>query len=70
MMKATGKTAVLLAILMLGGCAGGQDLFGDPKAGYVADPATLTGSADWAGAQTVTVRLSEYAFSPGSLIFS
>lgn len=69
-MKASEKKAVLLAMLMLGGCAGGQDLFGDPKAGYVANPSTLTKSADWARAQTVTVRLSEYAFSPTSLTFS
>ncbi len=68
-MIATRKTAVLLAMLALGGCAGGQDLFGDPKAGYVANPATFTKSADWSKAQTVTVRLSEYAFSPAALTF-
>ncbi len=57
------------AVLALGGCARAVDAFGQPGAGYVADAAALTASADWSNAETVTVSLSEFAFTPASLTF-
>ncbi len=65
-----GKAALaVLAVVGVGGCAGAIDLFGDPKAGYVGDAAGRVASADWSRAETLTVALSEYAFSPSALTF-
>ncbi len=65
-----GKAALAaLAIVGVGGCAGAHDVFGDPGAGYVADARERVASAEWPLAETLTVVLSEYAFSPGTLTF-
>ncbi len=65
-----GKAALVwLAMAGIGGCAGADDLFGDPKAGYVGNAGARVASADWSRAETLTVVLSEYAFSPGTLTF-
>ena len=65
-----GKAALAaLAVIGVGGCAGAQDVFGDPGAGYVRDARERVASAEWRRAETLTVVLSEYAFSPGTLTF-
>ena len=65
-----GKAALAaLAVVGVGGCAGAQDVFGDPGAGYVGDARERVQSAEWSRAETLTVVLSEYAFSPGTLTF-
>ncbi len=65
-----GKAALaVLAVVGAGGCAGAEDVYGDPGAGYVADARERVASADWPRAETPTVVLSEYAFSPGTLTF-
>ncbi len=65
-----GKAALAaLAVVGVGGCAGAQDVFGDPGAGYVVDARERVASAEWPRAETLTVVLSEYAFSPGTLAF-
>ena len=64
------RTALLAAaVLASGGCVPAVDVFGEPGAGYVADAAALTASADWSNAETVTVSLSEFAFAPTSVTF-
>lgn len=65
-----GKAALAaLAVVGVGGCAGAQDIFGDPGAGYVGDARERVQSAEWSRAEMLTVVLSEYAFSPGTLTF-
>lgn len=60
---------IALAVLVLAGCDAGEDVFGDPGAGYVEDVAAVITAADWSQAETVTVTLSEFYFSPASLTF-
>ncbi len=67
--KAALAVLAVLAVGGAGGCAGAQDVFGDPGAGYVGDARERVASADWPRAETPTVVLSEYAFSPGTLTF-
>jgi len=67
--KAALAVLAVLAVGGAGGCAGAQDVFGDPGAGYVGDARECVASADWPRAETPTVVLSEYAFSPGTLTF-
>ena len=50
-------------------CAPGEDAFGKPEAGYVADAAARVASVDWTKTETITVSLSEFAFSPSTLTF-
>ncbi len=65
-----GKAALAtLAVAGVGACAGAQDVFGDPGAGYVGDARERVASAEWPRAETLTVVLSEFAFSPGTLTF-
>ncbi len=67
----TAMRAVLVtaAALAVAGCTAGDDVFGEPGAGYVTGAATRTAAADWAKAETVTVELSEFVFSPSTLTF-
>lgn len=60
---------VAAAIVGLAGCAAGEDLFGAPEAGYVEDMAAQVAAADWSKAETTTVTLSEYDFTPATLTF-
>ncbi len=65
-----GKAALAaLAVVGIGGCADARDVFGDPGAGYVGDVRERVASAEWSRAETLTVVLSEFAFSPGTLTF-
>lgn len=65
------QRAVLVALALVGvaGCAPAKDVFGDPKAGYVGDVAARVAAADWSSAETLTIALSEFAFSPDRLTF-
>ncbi len=67
--QAAKAALAALAVVGVGGCAGAQDVFGDPGAGYVVDARERVASAAWPRAETLTVVLSEYAFSPGTLAF-
>ena len=62
---------VIIVAVMLGlaGCAGGEDVFGKPGAGYVEDMAAQVAAADWSKAETITVTLSEFEFAPATLSF-
>ncbi len=65
-----GKAALAaLAVVGVGGCAGAQDVFGDPGAGYVGDARERVASAEWPRAEPLTVVLSEFSFSPATLTF-
>jgi len=69
-MRARPGAAVLVAsVLALAGCAAGEDRFGAPGAGYVEDAAGRAEAVDWSTAESVTVTLSEFAFSPATLTF-
>ena len=61
----------IIAAVMLGlvGCAGGEDVFGKPGAGYVEDMAAQVAAADWSKAETITVALAEFEFGPATLRF-
>lgn len=63
------RAALIGALLWLAGCAGGADVFGDPAAGYVTDARARLAGVDWSKAESVTVVLAEYAFSPDTLEF-
>ncbi len=65
-----GKAALAaLAVVGVGGCTGAQDVFGDAGAGYVGDARGRVASTEWSRAETLTVVLSEFAFSPATLTF-
>ena len=62
--------AIIAAMTLgLAGCAGGEDVFGEPGAGYVEDMAAPVAAADWSQAETITVALAEYEFAPAALSF-
>ena len=65
------RWAALLGASVLGAaaCAPGEDVFGAPEAGYVADATARVASVDWTTAEAVTVTLSEFEFSPPTLTF-
>jgi len=63
------RVLVAAALLALGGCAGGDVVFKEHRAGYVPDVAAKVATVDWAGAKPVDVTLSEFQFSPARLTF-
>ena len=67
----TGVRAGFLAaiVVALAGFATGKDVFGAPEADYVADAAARAESVDWTKAESITVTLSEFDFSPPTLTF-
>lgn len=69
MRTAIRAVQVAAAVLVVAGCAAGDDVFGEPGAGYVTGAAERTAAAERAKAETVTVELSEFAFSPSTLTF-
>ena len=61
-------SAALLALL--GACAERADIVRDrPGPGFVRDIAAATEGVDWSKAETVTVTLSDFAFTPAALSF-
>ena len=69
-MKRVIPVATIAAVTLgLAGCAGGEDVFGEPGAGYVEEMAAQVAAADWSKAETITVTLSEYEFAPATLSF-
>ena len=68
-MKRVNIIAIAAVLLGLAGCAGGEDVFGEPGAGYVEDMAARVAAADWPAAETITVALAEYEFTPATLSF-
>ncbi len=64
------RVLVAASLAVLAGCAAGGDVVLDkPGAGYVRDIAATTRAADWSGAETVAVTLSEFQFTPARLTF-
>ena len=57
---------VAAAIVGLAGCAAGEDVFGNPEAGYVEDMAAQVAAADWSNAEMITISLSEFEFTPAT----
>lgn len=68
-MKKTKRVVVAAALLLLSGCALNVDRFGTAEGGYLADPASYTAAVDWTKAETVTVKLSDFAFTPKTIEF-
>ncbi len=69
-MGTTTRAALFAAaVLGLAGCAGGEDVFGKPGAGYIEDVAAQVAAADWSKAETITVALAEFEFAPATLSF-
>ena len=56
-----------LGVLLTACSTPAEDSFSDSKIGYVSDPAAA--SADWDDAETVTVVLEDFTFSPEHLSF-
>lgn len=61
------KAAV--AAIVLTACTVPDDLFGDPRDGFVRHTDEIIDDTDWSTAETVTVTLSEFGFSPETLRF-
>lgn len=57
------------AALLLAGCAGEDQVDRLQPPGYLADAPQVAAAADWGAADTVTVTLSDYAFTPDHLVF-
>jgi uncharacterized cupredoxin-like copper-binding protein len=53
----------------LAACTRTHDLFAENPSGYVADPEAYTASIDWPAAESQSVTLSNFAFSPDTLAF-
>lgn len=68
-MNKTKLAAFAAALLLVSGCALNLDRFGTAEEGYVADPASHTAAVDWTKAETATIKLSDFAFTPNALDF-
>ena len=58
---------ILLSLLLLGGCAGTDSIGTVQPAGYVRDAERIVQSADWSNPETVTMVLTNHAFTPNVL---
>lgn len=58
-----------LALAVLAGCAPGDAVLDQAGAGYVRQAPERMAAVDWARAETVTVTMTEFAFSPAGLVF-
>lgn len=59
----------LLVAAFLAGCAVRDVVSGQPLPGYVEDAAARVAAVDWSRAETVRIRLDEFAFQPSALSF-
>lgn len=67
-----GNVRAILIVLGLSGmsaCAPGEVLLTEPPPGYVKDAPARVAAAEWSKAETLTVALSEYRFTPQELVF-
>ncbi len=60
---------MVVAAAVLGGCAARDVVLEGPQPGYVEDAAARVAAVDWSRAESVEVRLTEYAFDPRNLTF-
>ena len=60
---------VLLIAAFLPGCTVRDVVSGQPLPGYVEDAAVRVAAVDWSRAETVRIRLDEFAFQPSALSF-
>ncbi len=60
---------MVVAAGVLGACAARDVVLEEPPAGYVEDAAARVAAVDWSRAESVEVRLAEYAFGPRNLTF-
>ena len=60
---------MVVAAAVLGACAARDVVLEEPPPGYVEDAAARVAAVDWSRAESVEVRLTEYAFDPGNLTF-
>ena len=58
------------AALLLAGCAAREDVIRESGIGYIENSTQVVAAADWSRAETVTVTLSEFSFSPANLTFA
>ncbi len=58
-----------IAAAVLGACAARDVVLEEPQPGYVEDAAARVAAVDWSRAESVEVRLTEYAFGPRNLTF-
>ena len=69
MMRRTNWLIAVAVAAMVTACAPGDDTFGVPGDRYPENAREIAGAAEWANAETVAVDLSEFAFSPRTLVF-
>lgn len=69
-MKHAHWPSILGAAFLLAGCAAREDVIRESGTGYVENTVQVVAAADWSRAETVTVTLSEFSFSPPSLTFA
>ena len=60
---------MVVAAAVLGACAARDVVLEEPPPGYVEDAAARVAAVDWSRAESVEVRLTEYAFDPRNLTF-
>ncbi len=69
-MKHAHWPSMLGAALLLAGCAAREDVIRESSIGYIENSTQVVAAADWSRAETVTVTLSEFSFSPANLTFA
>ncbi len=60
---------IVLGLSGMSACAPGEVLLGEPPQGYVEDAKARVAAAEWSKAETVTVALDEFRFTPQELEF-
>ena len=60
---------MVVAAAVLGACAARDVVLEEPQPGDVEDAAARVAAVDWSRAESVEVRLTEYAFDPRNLTF-
>ncbi len=60
---------IVLGLSGMSACAPGEVLLTEPPQGYVEDAKARVAAAEWSKAETVTVALSEFRFTPQELEF-
>lgn len=63
------KRFVPWLVLMLGACAGQDEIGRLQPAGYIPDAARMVAEANWSAPETISVTLADHAFSPDQLDF-
>jgi len=63
------KRLIPCVILLLAACAGADQVGRLQPSGYLPDAQALVDQADWSVPETVSVEMTDYAFTPDDLVF-